>query len=254
MSLKTDVASAKPPPFVAWPLLIGAAGFAAGFFGPIIFIPDSNIGPVIGILMTGPGGAVLGLLMGATAKVIAPPPATAWKILLSTAAIVALSVLAFCIISPNPRLHGRVIEGEIQACLSPNELAPEAIHYWDKRIASVTSAAPRAGWRDGVPQLLVADAGLVLEIKLIRENFVYEERNIWNKGKLNASGWRSPETPTKRFYVRQDAASCSDYQFGSRVQSMPIDESSSDWPPSKAPIFLGLLLMKPVPALIQKQL
>ena len=254
MSLKTDVAPAKPPPFVAWPLLIGAAGFAAGFFGPIIFIPDSNIGPVIGILMTGPGGAVLGLLMGATAKVIAPPPATAWKILLGTAAIVALSVLAFCIISPNPRLHGRVIEGEIQACLSPDELAPEAIHYWDKRIASVTSAAPRAGWRDGVPQLLVADAGLVLEIKLIRENFVYEERNIWNKGKLNASGWRSPETPTKRFYVRQDAASCSDYQLGSRVQSMPIDESSSDWPPSKAPIFLGLLLMKPVPALIQKQL
>ena len=31
------------------------------------------------------------------------------------------------------------------------------------------------------------------------------------------------------------------------------DESSADWPLSKAPIFLGLLLMKSVPALIQKQ-
>jgi len=254
MSYKTDVASAKPPPFIAWPLMIGAAGFAAGFFGPMIFIPDSNIGPLLGILMTGPGGALLGLLMGVAAKVMAPAPRTAWKVLLGTAVIAWVSILVYCIAAPTPRFHGRVIEGEIQACLPPDEMASEAIAYWDKRIASATKATPRAGWRDDVPQLLRADAGQVLEIKLTRENPIYEQRKLWNKGELRTSGWQAPETPTKRFYVRQEGANCSDYQLGSRVQSMPINESSSNWPPSTAPIFLGLLLMKPVPALIRKQL
>lgn len=254
MNSNVDVVSTKAPPFIAWPMLIGAAGLTAGFIGPIIFIPDSNIGPLFGIVATGPGGALLGLAMGVAAKVLAPAPRTAWKVLLGTAVIAWVSILVYCIAAPTPRFHGRVIEGEIQACLAPAEMAQAAIAYWEKRIASVSWAAPRAGWRDGVPQLLRDDAGLVLEIKLTRENPIYEQRKLWNKGELRASGWQAPETPTKRFYVRQEGATCSDYRSGTRVQSMPIDESSADWPPTKAPIFLGLLLMKPVPASIQKQL
>ena len=45
--------------------LIGFAGFAAGFFGPIIFTPEANQGPLLGIFITGPLGAVLGAIGGA---------------------------------------------------------------------------------------------------------------------------------------------------------------------------------------------
>jgi hypothetical protein len=45
--------------------LIGFAGFAAGFFGPIIFTPEANQGPLLGIFITGPLGAVSGALGGA---------------------------------------------------------------------------------------------------------------------------------------------------------------------------------------------
>lgn len=35
----------------------GAVGFAIGFFGPMIFVPESNQGPLLGILYTGPLGS-----------------------------------------------------------------------------------------------------------------------------------------------------------------------------------------------------
>ncbi|MDZ4347965.1 MAG: hypothetical protein U1A22_00260 [Xanthomonadaceae bacterium] len=44
--------------------LVGAIGFVGGFFGPMIFAPDANQGPLLGLLITGPGGAVLGAVGG----------------------------------------------------------------------------------------------------------------------------------------------------------------------------------------------
>ena len=47
--------------------LVGAAslGFVAGFVGPIIFTPQANQGPLLGIFITGPLGFVVGGLIGA---------------------------------------------------------------------------------------------------------------------------------------------------------------------------------------------
>lgn len=50
--------------------LVGAAslgfiGFVAGFVGPIIFTPQANQGPLLGIFITGPLGFVVGGLVGA---------------------------------------------------------------------------------------------------------------------------------------------------------------------------------------------
>ena len=43
----------------------GMFGFSIGFFGPIIFTPEANQGPLLGIFVTGPWGALLGALAGA---------------------------------------------------------------------------------------------------------------------------------------------------------------------------------------------
>lgn len=45
-------------------LIVGGVAFSAGFFGPIIFSPESNQGPLLGIFITGPIGFLLGLLAG----------------------------------------------------------------------------------------------------------------------------------------------------------------------------------------------
>lgn len=44
--------------------IVGAVAFAAGFFGPIIFTPDANQGPLLGIFITGPLGFVFGMGIG----------------------------------------------------------------------------------------------------------------------------------------------------------------------------------------------
>ena len=45
-------------------VIVGAIGFCAGFFGPMLFAPDANQGPLLGIFITGPLGAVLGAIGG----------------------------------------------------------------------------------------------------------------------------------------------------------------------------------------------
>jgi hypothetical protein len=45
-------------------LIVGAIGFAVGFFGPMILKPDANQGPMLGIFITGPLGFLIGLIYG----------------------------------------------------------------------------------------------------------------------------------------------------------------------------------------------
>ena len=45
-------------------LIGGGISFAAGFVGPLIFAPNSNQGPLLGILFTGPIGFVVGVVLG----------------------------------------------------------------------------------------------------------------------------------------------------------------------------------------------
>ena len=45
--------------------LLGSIGFVAGFVGPIVLTPEANQGPLLGILVTGPGGFLVGLVAGA---------------------------------------------------------------------------------------------------------------------------------------------------------------------------------------------
>lgn len=45
-------------------LIVGGIGFVAGFFGPIILVPNSIQGPLLGIFFTGPIGFVAGVVSG----------------------------------------------------------------------------------------------------------------------------------------------------------------------------------------------
>jgi hypothetical protein len=43
----------------------GGIGFIAGFFGPLLFAPGANQGPLLGIFITGPLGFIAGAIGGA---------------------------------------------------------------------------------------------------------------------------------------------------------------------------------------------
>lgn len=45
-------------------ITLGAIGFCGGFFGPMIFAPGANQGPLLGLFITGPLGFLLGGIGG----------------------------------------------------------------------------------------------------------------------------------------------------------------------------------------------
>jgi hypothetical protein len=49
---------------VMFGIVLGAIGFAVGFFGPMMWAPDANQGPLLGIFITGPIGFVVGIAFG----------------------------------------------------------------------------------------------------------------------------------------------------------------------------------------------
>jgi len=49
---------------ICWSFIFGGAGFFIGFLGPIIFTPEANQGPLLGIIITGPVGFLLGAVGG----------------------------------------------------------------------------------------------------------------------------------------------------------------------------------------------
>jgi len=51
-------------PMLRWGAILGIIGFLGGFIGPVIFTPEANQGPLLGIYITGPLGFVLGLIVG----------------------------------------------------------------------------------------------------------------------------------------------------------------------------------------------
>jgi hypothetical protein len=53
-----------------WGMMVGGICFAVGFFGPIVWAPDANQGPLLGIFITGPLGFLLGIGIGIVREIM----------------------------------------------------------------------------------------------------------------------------------------------------------------------------------------
>jgi hypothetical protein len=233
--------ASPPPSALMWVLILGAAGFAAGFFGPLIFVPDANQGPLVGILISGPSGALLGGLLCGLCKLLRVFPSRQWQGIWICSLILVVATLF--LIMPKPALRGDLEEVQILSCRQPIEAADEASRYWDARMASRPDAA-RLGWREDSREMLQNDAGVILGVDIIRARTLFEARKPWNKGNILASGWR-PVNAQKPYYARYAGGSCTDYPTGTRkivfndrfFDSVP---NNLGWPPKQVANFLDL--------------
>jgi hypothetical protein len=236
-------------PRLRWPLLLGAAGFASGFFGPMVFVPEANQGPLVGILITGPAGAVLGLVLLLVCTVIDVPARLQWRILIGTAVIGALAV--FLLLQPEPALRGYVMDLKVESCATPIDTEPQVLDFWSKRIAEVTWAAARPGWQQDMHERLREASGVVLKVQVRKQMSVWEKRKPWSRGQLFAtSGRNAPEENS--FYDSNGA--CSDFPVGRAFRAFekydlngPI-RPPSQWPPGEFEELINVSPILPVPA------
>ena len=222
-------------------LLLGAVGFSAGFFGPIILNPDANQGPLVGILITGPGGLIVGAVLGAVLGAIGVSWTSARATMVSAAAVLGIGTLVSCL--PEPAYRATVMEFDIVRCEAPAARKLEALAHWEKRAAAVTWAAPRPGWKEEFDGLAVKDPGVVLTVKITRSASVLENRRPWNKGTF-VSGPGRADMPDS-YFLR--GASCAQLPPGARGPWITKDEPSKEWPPETLTGLLSVLTLEPVP-------
>jgi len=228
-----------------WALVLGVVGFVCGFMGPMVFSPDANQGPMLGIFITGPGGALLGAVLGMIVGAVRPPATIAAAALVIVSSGLAAVCLYFSM--PAPKYYANVVEAEILGCETPAAIREKAMDYWDDRIAKVTWAAPRANWREDFDRMLVTSPGVVLDVQIVRESKLYENRKPWNRGTFVARPWGTGDAPTQ-YFARFAGESCKSYPKGQRALYLGTGESAKLWPPEILSNFLALQVLEPLPS------
>ena len=232
-----------------WALILGAVGFACGFFGPIIFSPDANQGSMLGIFVTGPAGLIVGFVLGLVVSFLPINRYLRYAVL--GIGCIALAGVTVYFSMPAPAYQGRIIDAEVHGCAAPASAIGSAIERWETEIARVT-APPRAGWKEAAQQSARTDSGVVLEMHVLRERPIYENQKPWNKGTLEAKPWRS-ENEMRNYYARDAGVSCSDYLKTGRKLYFPVSaqEAPNNWPPAALPNLLDMQVLGPVPGRYQ---
>jgi hypothetical protein len=66
-----DLAASRASIGASWRVgwIVGGVGLAIGFVGPLVIYPKSGLGPLLGILLTGPLGFVVGALGAGVVRV-----------------------------------------------------------------------------------------------------------------------------------------------------------------------------------------
>ncbi len=231
-----------------WALALGATGGAAGFFGPMILNPGANQGPLMGILITGPGGLIAGLVLGFLFRILPFTDGFRARFLTTCCISLGLGILWFAL--PEPAVKSRVIDGTIAACRSTADAMPGRISHWHGRIAQVTWAEPRAGWIEDTRRMIRESPGVLVEIDVARTNAIIEHRKPWNHGRLGAQGWKNVRESTEYF----GGGTCESYPIGRKVLLAPVTSPGSGvksrdpvWPPDDLPNFLGVQILEAVP-------
>lgn len=225
-----------------WAAALGATGFLCGFVGPILLNPGANQGPLLGLFITGPGGALLGALLG---RLWGGRPGSK-RLLLYTCAAAAAGILLFCL--PEPEYRADLAQLEVLACESPLAHEARALERWERALKSAPWIKPPEDWR--LTAARGKDAGSVLTTKVERRRELYEARKPWNKGRLVSRGWiPGPGARMQRpgvYFAKED---CRAWPPGRKGVFLTAVEPSQGYPPSAVSRFLDLvLLVEPGPA------
>ncbi len=236
---------------VAW---FALTGFLAGFLGPLVLSPDSNIGPIIGILFSGPAGAALGLVACVLARLA--PRVFSTAVLRGLAATLALVTLYFCF--PEPRAVESVLDAEVTDCSAPVKAYPSALESWEAALAHTPQAQPLADWRQQALHNVENFDALVVTLHVVRSRIVFEKRRPWDKGERFAGPWSDFATPERAYFAPTASGTCEQWLGRPRALYWPVRDESDPpirpaaiWPPVDAAGFLSVQEVGAVPARIQ---
>lgn len=234
-------------PNFSWILALGLLGFLAGFFGPIVLNPEANQGPLVGIFISGPAGAFLGLVMFVLSRILKWNSATQWRLFLLVAPTLVLATLFFVL--PQPALRGYRLEIQVKNCQTLSEAREEILKSWDQRVSRVDWVKARDGWRAEMDQKLQRESGVVIEAVLLRYKEMRLHQKPWNHGQPFETEWQSANT-VKTYFVAEPT--CEKLPSGASgiytveaTDQVANAQKDQAWPPSEMKGFLPYQTLQP---------
>ncbi len=219
-------------------LLMGAAGFLAGFFGPIVVTPDANQGPLLGIFITGPLGVAAGAIFG-----FILPRVTRERfrlpILIALAAMFFVGIITGLVFLRGPEFVGRLYFAEITNSRPASDLIPAAILRWEDS-AKQHAYTPPAGWQEDRRRMVADVKGNVVTLKNVSLWYVHRQRKPWNMGRYTFT--IQPSGGELDAYTVADVKLISPGWFMSKSSDVP-----AEWPPRNIGDFLGVVEIIPAP-------
>lgn len=233
-------------------VLFALTGFLAGFIGPMVLNPQSNLGPIVGLLFSGPAGAVLGALACALGRLL--PRVFTPVALRGLAALLALVTLYNCF--PEPQALDSVIDGEVIDCRSPSTLYPESLKKWESALANAPRAHPLPDWRQQALRNAESfDAvAVAVTLRVDRSRIIFARRRPWNRGQRFAGPWYEGPPTERTYFAPASSGTCADWLRRGRALYWPVRDDTEPpiqpaaiWPPVDAPGFLMLQEIRPAP-------
>ena len=80
-----------------WTFALGVTGGVAGFFGPMFLNPAASQAPLLGLVITGPGGALAGTLLGHVFRFLPFSDSVRGQALLLACTLLGLGTLWFAL-------------------------------------------------------------------------------------------------------------------------------------------------------------
>ena len=194
-----------------WAFVLGSIGYQVGLNAPIIFAPDASLGPMLGIILTGPAAFLIGIVGGiisASRRLTVRSNVCSLLILSVLVAGVTLFISLTGPLKAEPYVVETILDAEIRDCRSPQLLEDKAVARW-KEIISLSGQVPE--WREmNVTDLLKKDQGVILDLWIYRKLEIIQHRKPWNLGKIEVVDWRAENT-LKSFHTEFAGPSCASY-------------------------------------------
>ena len=206
------------------------------------------MGPLIGVFMTGPLGAILGVAGYFISRWLQVSMATQWRV------IIGLSVLlvAGTILSsfPAPEFKAFIVNCVVVRCRSINALQDELIASWQERVDNIKSQDPATGWKEKMSATLQAAPGVAIDARILHRTEIRVNRKPWNRGMLFAVDRTKLNEQVSYFDA---GASCASYEVGMPLESFveygnrKYAPSGADWPPTVLETLVMRGEIRPVP-------
>lgn len=235
-----------------WAIVLGLVGLICGYSGQLLLLKNGDsLGPLLGIFFTGPIGLFLGILLGELSTRYRL--STGQNLLYLAIAVIVGSVGTLYLTVAEYKPIIKLVDAEIVGCEKIDKLLASQAKYWSEGDAANPRPRVRPSWEQDIRDMVRAEPGAVLTMRIYRQAWVREQRWSWGDVSQSVDNWKSINETKQVFAAIADSVSyspCESFTLGERRFSSVIWEetTSKDFlPTEKISRFLWLPVLQQVP-------